>query len=717
MTLPSNSDPKDSPQDESRDLKTLVSSALSHEAHRLSERVQMSTMVDVNDEASHETLFSVSLRAWGTQRTASATQSSISDGFKDAEVSSNDCFGLKPYPINLGQTLTSYQAASSDTPLAFSDDFTITGVIGEGGMGRVYSGVQTCLNREVALKVAKHDPTNVQIRAQVIHEAQVTSLLEHPNIMPVHLLAVERSGQIIQVLKRISGVSWHELLYDPHHPHWSELQVPEGQQSFHLDILAQVCSALSYAHELGVIHRDLKPENIMVGRFGEVYVLDWGVALVLDAIDESVEETAFKAQVAYGFANLLVGTLAYMSPEMARCDVQQYGGWCDVYLLGAIFHEILCGERIRADLPVREGLERVVSGELPPFPAHLPEEYAALLRDALSIDINQRPQDARAFRERLLNARQSARAHQILNEARSFTADLKEGISDQAPMPHLTALYDEARLSYRAHHSLDARSICSAQESDTLHSMWAQHLIELGELGVAEQVLLSRYETDDELEERLVEARSARTQQRDEHRALQEWSDQETLAKSRSLRVRLATLGLIFFGGGSLSLDLSERLGVVALTAYDEMIASVSLSIAASLAFLGIIRWRAAHAYEQNAVFNRIWQYLLLTLVFLSTQRFISWKLGLTPHQLIHLEMPLVSLSCFGLSSISQQRDFIFGGVAFLGTSFLSVYYPSLTTLFYAFAMIILWIGVLISWSSERREFQQSAHASRGSSK
>lgn len=655
----------------------------------------------LREDMDDETLFGASLQSWDDQLTPLPQEATLAKT-TPSQTQTVQYYGLKPSPINLSHTSSGDDSTiDPEDFIALNDDFRITALLGEGGMGRVYSGVQTCLNREVALKVAKHDPTDRRVRAQVIHEAQVTAFLEHPHIMPVHLLAIEQSGQIIQVLKKVSGVSWHELLYQPDHPQWSELQAPEGQLAFHLDVLSRVCSALGYAHERGVIHRDIKPENVMVCRFGEVYVLDWGVALVLDELHRSVDETSFKAQVSYGFSELLVGTLAYMAPEMARREVKRYGPWCDVYLLGATLYEVLCGQRIRTGTSLQETLNQVVAGALPPIPDHLSAGFASLICDAISPHVEQRPQDATAFRERLLQARRGARAQEVIREAQDFTQELSGAIAEGASVDHLAALYDEARLSYRAGLTLGALKAPTLSELDALYSMWARHLITLGELKVAQQVLSSRDQPDVALNETLDAALEIRDQQRREHEELRAWSSQEAFARSRLLRCRLALLGLVLFGGGSLTLDLCERSGLFMLTSHDEFLSAASLSSALCLTFWGVMRWRKSHAYEQNAVFNRLWQYLLLTMVLLSIHRFISWQIGLTPDQLIHIEMPLIALSCFGSSSISQQRDFTLGGVTFFVMSIISVARQDLASLLYAIAMVILWSSVLITWRRE----------------
>ena len=645
-------------------------------------------------------LFQLDCESLKTEEGVNTVKRSPSSEMFDS--TSSTFFGLNPYTIRLNQALsTTSDDLRHDLTTMRSCDFVVTEVIGEGGMGRVYGGVQTSLNREVALKVSKNGQIDARVRAQVMHEAQVTALIEHPNIMPIHLLAVEEDGQAIQVLKRISGVSWSELLADPNHHHWSKLDTPTGQLDFHLDVLSQVCSAMSYAHQKGVIHRDLKPDNIMVCQFGEVYVLDWGVALVMDAIGQAAEDTPFKAQVIYNFDQLLVGTLAYMSPEMARCDLDNYGPWCDVYLLGATLYEVLCGSKIRENLHTHHTFEKILRGTLPYMPDELSEGYEQLISSALSPNPEDRPQDAKAFREQLIRARHNARAYSELREAHEFTQELRSAAGHEHTMAHLAALYDEAKLHYHTCIALGSMRARVQTELDELHSVWAYKLLQLGELKVAEQILSLRDQPDLTLTEMLTRAMSQDQRNVEEHQELQAWRADEQISYSRQLRMRLATLGLVFFGGGSLTLDVLSRSLVLQLDTQLEFISAVLLSFTFFVTFQTAQRRRVRDQKGNNAIFQRLSQHLTLILLVVSIHRFIGWQTEMSLIQVIHLEMTIIALGSFGMSAISQRHDFVFGGAAFIVASVASVYFPTATTLLYALAMTSLWLGVLLAWSKE----------------
>lgn len=208
-----------------------------------------------------------------------------------------------------------------DEPLS---DFTVLSTLGEGGMGRVVLARQRSLEREVALKTLQEN-AGADASAALLREARIAGALEHPGVVPIHLLTFDEAGRPMLVMKRVDGIDLATLLTNESHPMWSADGRHRDRLVASLEILIQVCLTLQFAHSRGVVHRDIKPKNIMVGSFGEVYLVDWGVASTMS--DSS--------------AISLPGTPEYMPPEMAtgRPGDQR----SDVYLLGATLHEVLTG--------------------------------------------------------------------------------------------------------------------------------------------------------------------------------------------------------------------------------------------------------------------------------------------------------------------------------------------------------------------------------------
>jgi len=208
------------------------------------------------------------------------------------------------------------------------------GTIGSGGMGIVRLATQTSIGRKVAVKSLRGGKGGEAAALAVLREAWLMGSLEHPNIMPVYDVALDAQGQPLIVLKRIEGEAWSTLLAND-----AAIEARFGMSAlaWNLQTFLQVCHAIRFAHGRGIVHRDLKPENVMIGEFDEVYVLDWGISVSLRPDPSGRLPQAIDSHE-------MAGTPAYMAPEMMGGDGTQLGEHTDVYLLGAVLHEILSGE-------------------------------------------------------------------------------------------------------------------------------------------------------------------------------------------------------------------------------------------------------------------------------------------------------------------------------------------------------------------------------------
>lgn len=216
-------------------------------------------------------------------------------------------------------------------------DYLTTTMLGQGGMGTVHLARQVALGRNVALKqIQSRYRQDSTVKDEFLTEAVLTGKLEHPNIVPVYEVGSSPDGNLFYSMKNIQGQAWDDSI--------GPLSLDEN-----LNILLDVCDAVAFAHSEGVLHRDLKPQNIMIGGFGEVLVLDWGLAVVLES-DGEVETTAG-------------GTPAYMAPEMINPPFR-VGRHSDVYLLGAILFKILTGAAPHAGRSGRESLESASKNEI-----------------------------------------------------------------------------------------------------------------------------------------------------------------------------------------------------------------------------------------------------------------------------------------------------------------------------------------------------------------
>ncbi len=203
--------------------------------------------------------------------------------------------------------------------------FEVTGVVGSGGTSKVFALFDRSLSRTVAVKfLKKRGARSDLVRRRFVHEARVTALLEHPNIMPVHDIGVSPEGDVYFTMKRIVGCSLGDAIRAARsvEPVPEEFRTIDGR----IRIFLKVCDALSFAHNKGYIHQDVKPDNIMLGDYGEVLLVDWGSALSASELSSAAGRAMY-------------GTPAFMSPEQARREMVDERS--DVYCLGATMFQAL----------------------------------------------------------------------------------------------------------------------------------------------------------------------------------------------------------------------------------------------------------------------------------------------------------------------------------------------------------------------------------------
>ena len=230
---------------------------------------------------------------------------------------------------------------AADMPDLTGTGYVLVDKLGQGGMNGVYRVEDTALDRQVALKVMAIADSSGEFGARLLREAKIIAQLQHPGIVPVHDVGTLPDGRVFYTMKLVAGRRLDQ--------HRAELGgIPERLRTFQ-----KICEAVSVAHAHGVLHRDLKPQNIMLGPFGEVLVMDWGLAkwrnTEIPAEPEGSPEIRVRAgrtsdlhpapaDTAHG---VVLGTPGYMAPEQARGDVAAVGPRADVYALGAVLKFLL----------------------------------------------------------------------------------------------------------------------------------------------------------------------------------------------------------------------------------------------------------------------------------------------------------------------------------------------------------------------------------------
>ena len=239
----------------------------------------------------------------------------------------------------------------------------------EGGMSLLMEAIDTNLMRSMAMKILRDDSNKDEHElSRMVMEAQLTAQLDHPNIVPVYELGLDKKKRLFFTMKKVQGKPLYELINK------KELATRNDRDIFNLiQIMLKVCDAVSFAHSKGVLHRDLKPDNIMIGKYGQVYLMDWGIAHVKKNGGSAVsgmDIPEVKKRKYYSIreeqkGNVL-GTPCYMSPEQACGDPDAIDERSDIFSLGAILYEVLTGEFPIPGKSLREMQVNAKNCEFPP---------------------------------------------------------------------------------------------------------------------------------------------------------------------------------------------------------------------------------------------------------------------------------------------------------------------------------------------------------------
>ena len=287
---------------------------------------------------------------------------------------------------------------------------TIHGTLNEGGEGYVQLATQHSLERSVAIKRLK-DPTQDHQIKRLINEARLTGSLEHPNIIPIHALSESPEGDPMIIMKRVEGSSWGMKLatvgplWPPEH---SDLLIE------HLSIFLQVCRAVEFAHSRGVLHLDIKPENVMLGDYGEVYLVDWGIAKRISEVENLPDQ-------------YIAGTPHFMASEMTK-SMRLVTPRTDIAVLGATLHRVIMAKARYRGSHLTAILLAAYQAESFDYPDEMHHELGSIINTACAQDPAQRFESVAALRQAIENYLN----HRISIElTREGTEILKQLISDE----------------------------------------------------------------------------------------------------------------------------------------------------------------------------------------------------------------------------------------------------------------------------------------------
>ncbi len=396
--------------------------------------------------------------------------------------------------------------------------FALIEPLGEGGMGVVHLAREESLRREVAVKTLRE--AGARPHAMFLAEAWTQGRLAHPNIVPIHRLDFDAKGEPFLAMPLVRGETWHEVLRGE----------PAEDLPRHLGILLQLSQAVAFAHNHGIVHNDLKPANVMLGEYGEVLLMDWGLAV--SCWDAAPAGLRHRSAI-----DSPCGTPGYMAPELARGDGPALGPWTDVYLLGGILFRLLSGRAPHLRETFLASVTAATVAELPELAEAWPEELRALLRVSLAKEPAARP-DVKTFAEGIRGFLQHRESLAISADARAtLEGCLREDDADRGRYDD----FAEAVAGFGNALRLWPGNAEAASGRTRARLAYARAALGAGDLGVAEGQLarLERPEDGEALRAEIA-AEHARRQRRERGR--------------RRLRVGLiAALAVIVLGlGGAL---------------------------------------------------------------------------------------------------------------------------------------------------------------------
>lgn len=551
--------------------------------------------------------------------------------------------------------------------------------IAEGGMGRVLLAEQGGLRRDVAVKTLRDEFLDADFSERLTREARITGLVEHPNIVPVYALQNDDRGAPMMVMKNIEGVSWRTVIRDPAHP---MLESDRGEAlDFHLRVLMSVCDAVSFAHSRGVLHLDIKPDNVMLGAFHDVYLVDWGVACsmrdehrgFLPLVDETTE---------------ILGTPAYLAPEMVDPKLAKLGVHTDVFLLGAALYESLTKKPPYRGGSVRDILYEAYLAKPPEFEADVPPELAAIVRRAMSAKPENRYPTAESFRSAISRYMRHRGSNKLATEGSELLASLATRIAsgnpiDAAELADMTRRFSECRFSFA--HALREwpENVHAADGLAEATIIFAELCSTRGEHATAASLLDELRDTSPRFASRIAAIRERSTRASLEVEKLRELRDDSDDVRSRFPRaiyvlVIVGVLVLPMFAGWGL-----ERAGIYRWAWWHSLVYTLLLLVVGT---------GGAMAMRRALMPNRVSRRFVLAFGFITLsilcRRGIAYILGHHDFEDIAMDIFLFGVGC-GVIGLLTDRRFFSVAIACMTAGLFVAIWPAYALLFIGIAGVV----------------------------
>ncbi len=553
-------------------------------------------------------------------------------------------------------------------------------VLGMGGMGIVHEGTQTSLDRSVAVKSVRPDKKTPSTTLKLLQEAWIAGRLEHPNIVPVYDIGADASGEPLIVQQRVAGTSWDDLCgeADVVHERFGASDLLE----FNIRVLMQVCNAVHFAHSRRIVHLDIKPSNVMIGAFGEVLILDWGLAMSLD--DDGTGRLPLAKD-----NDEIVGTPSYLAPEMLAQEGDRLDERTDVYLLGATLYELCCGHPPHRGSGMIAILYKIAT-EPAPSPDGAPPELAAMCARAMAMDPAERFSSAEELRLALqdfLEHRSSAR----LAEEAAAQVVLLEAAVEGGSEETLRGMFSAARFGFeQALHSWPENPEARAGLRDLLIKR-CSYALQLGNAVHAAELLAGVEDPPAELKGNIAEALEQLEGDAARLADLQEFRDDMDVRIGQ--RTRVFIVGLL--GVMWTLVPLARHFGAAA--DLHETYKSAILVPTAFLGLLGLLLVWARDSMTRTTINRRTSWTVGSMLCFQIVLTTLAWDMGLSEHHLMTLNFLLWSV-CAVMFSIGVDRRTLPMAAGFVAALAASVRWPEGVWLLTAAANFGLVINAVLIW-------------------
>jgi serine/threonine-protein kinase len=564
--------------------------------------------------------------------------------------------------------------------------------LGQGGMAVVRGALQRSLARPVAAKTLRAERRDAESARRLLREAWVTGAVEHPNVVPVHDLQLDADGRPVIVLKRIDGVGWRDLMDDPDRA----LGHADGADllEWHLRVLIQVCRALELAHSRGIVHRDVKPDNVMLGEFGEVYLLDWGIAVSL------ADDRGGRLPLARD-AREMAGSPAYMAPELLGNRAQDISPRTDVYLLGSCLFELLAGRPPHRGADLLETIDNVVRSEVE-LPDGVADELASICRRAMAREPRDRIDGAARFRVELETFLRHRTSLALSTEAADRLRSLEEELADDSAE-------DEAERRSRVHALFGAcrfgflQALSTWPENQDARSGLQRALEAMARFEIADgNPVAARLHLDElpspseALRREVGDALAAQAEEQARIEALERLGrDLDPMAAQRTRRWIATAMGAGFVVGSSIGLVRTGFLGD-RQTRW-ELMATPSLFLVIAL----VLGWLGREGIRRTAINRRAYGAIVTALLALLLSHAGMLAMGASI-PLCHAVDALIFAGIAAHFTVVVDRRMVVPTLAYLASFGFVVLWPDLRYWPMPVAHLVMTLTVWLAWSEPR---------------